>query len=58
MPHYRLYFLHLDNRISNAVDLDCETDEAAIEKVSSLRYVHAMELWQGTRLVKRFNPTT
>lgn len=56
MPHYRLYFLRADNRVDRAVDLDCESDEEAIDKASELRGLEAMELWQGTRLVKRIEP--
>jgi hypothetical protein len=56
MAHYRLYFLHLDNRISRAIDVDCAGDEHAIEQASSFRYVHVIEVWQGTRLVKRIEP--
>lgn len=56
MPHYRLYFLHSDNRISRAIDVECAGDEHAIEQAASFRYVHAIEVWQGTRLVKRIEP--
>jgi len=57
MPHYRLYTLGRGNRISQAVDLDCETDAEAIEKARALYPRDPIELWQGKRLVKRIETT-
>jgi hypothetical protein len=56
MPHYRVYFLGGGNRINEAIDLDCKNDDEAIEKATGVRYTHAIEVWQGTRLVKRIDP--
>lgn len=53
MPQYRLFFLQLDNSVSSTADFDCDSDEEAVEKVSRIFYLHALELRQGTRLVKR-----
>jgi hypothetical protein len=39
------------------MDLDCADDEEAIDNASNLRGLEAMELWQGTRLVKRIEPS-
>lgn len=57
MPHYRLYTLGPGNRISQAVDLECETDAEAIEKARTLHPHEPVELWQGKRLVKRIETT-
>jgi hypothetical protein len=58
MPYYRLYYVDWENRISKAMDLDCSSDSEAIEKVTSVRYPHAIELWQGIPLVERIEPSS
>ena len=58
MPHYRLYVLEPGGRIRHAVDLDCANDEAAVEKASATNPYARMELWRGTKLVKRIEPGT
>jgi hypothetical protein len=53
MQHYRLYFLR-DNHVRRVVELQCESDQHAIETVNEHRNGLDMELWQQSRLVKRF----
>jgi hypothetical protein len=55
---YKLYFMNRQNHISRRIDLDCRDDEHAIEVVSehARNADFALELWQGTRLVRRFEP--
>jgi hypothetical protein len=56
MAHYRVYFLDGASHINEAAALDCENDEEAIKKATGIRYSHAIEVWQGERLVKRIEP--
>jgi hypothetical protein len=58
MSQYRVHFLQPDNAVGSKTDLDCSSDQEAIEKVSRIFYLHALELWQGTRLVKRIDRST
>jgi hypothetical protein len=58
MPQYRLYFLEPDDTVGRTTDLDCDSDEEAVEKVSRIFYLHALELRQGARLVTRIKRST
>ena len=53
---YRLYFLGATDHIVRCIDLMCEDDDRAVESAGqhgkAARF--AMELWQGARMVKRF----
>lgn len=54
MPSYKLLFL--DGLIvRNALAFLCEDDREAIDTVSQHEDGRAMELWQGSRLVKSFD---
>jgi len=57
LPDYRLYYLDQANRIRHAVEFECagdnEADRIALEHAGG----HAMELWSGTRLVRKFLPS-
>ena len=53
MALYRLYLVEQDERIRRApVQLECDSDAEALEAVREHDQRFAMELWQGTRLVK------
>jgi hypothetical protein len=54
MTDYRLYFRGEDGRFRHIVELDCESDEAAIDAVAEHADGSVMELWQRQRLVKEF----
>ena len=54
MTDYRLYFTGKDGHFLGIVELDCESDEAAVESVAAHADGRAMELWQRQRLVKAF----
>jgi hypothetical protein len=56
VPDYKLYFMDDRDRISRRVDLECRDDDHAIEIVSEHPSSDGMELWQESRLVKRFEP--
>lgn len=55
MPHYRLYFLDGARHIRHAVDLECDSDEAARGLVEQHRDGRAMELWRGDKLVQIYD---
>ena len=52
---YRLYFIDANNHIRRRVDLECRDDAHAIEVVGEHAPEGGVELWQGARLVKRFD---
>ena len=52
--HYRLYFMDLAGHIRHALDLQCEDDAQAAREVEKHRNGQAMELWQASRLVRRY----
>jgi hypothetical protein len=55
MNAYRCYFLDRDNQIRSAEDLEAEGSAEAIDRsltMLSLRpHHHAIEVWQGTRML-------
>ncbi len=51
---YYLYFFDIHNHVRRRLDLECRDDDHAIEAVNEHRHTMAMELWQGARMVKRF----
>jgi hypothetical protein len=58
MTDYRLYRLDCGGHIGEpSIQLDCTTDEEAIERTR--RYIDgvALELWTGSTLVVRFEAT-
>jgi hypothetical protein len=55
MRSYKLYLLDENDRIQSAMDLQCDDDADAIQLAQSL-LDGAMELWQGSRIVRRFYP--
>lgn len=56
MAWYRLYFFNSKDKIARALDLQCESDEEAISRVADHPHDFALELWQGPRRVRRFEP--
>ena len=55
MADYRLYFLDSENHIRRRMDLVCRDDAHAIETVAEHAPRGGVELWQGARLVRRFD---
>ena len=53
MGHYRAYILNRENRIMEAVDLDCADDADATESAKRLVEGHDVELWKDARVVSR-----
>jgi hypothetical protein len=58
MAHYRIFFLEGNKVASTATIIECDTDECAIARATSIRSLQPIELWQGDRLVKRIDPAT
>ncbi|MDB5479904.1 MAG: hypothetical protein JWO83_957 [Caulobacteraceae bacterium] len=54
MLSYRLYFLGREGRITSAVELECSSDEEALEAVEAHADGRPMELWQQARKVREF----
>ena len=54
MPEYKLYLLDSQNQVCKRIDMDCREDGHAVKLVSVYITHTSMELWQGERLVKRF----
>jgi len=51
MPHYRAYILDEQGHVVGAVDLDCDDDDDARERVKQLRGEH-VELWRQIPLLE------
>jgi hypothetical protein len=43
-----------DGRISQRIDLSCESDEAARQRASGFADRNTIELWQNDRMIARF----
>lgn len=53
MDGYRLFFLDEDGRINRGVELECLSDEEAIQAAEQYRDGLDLELWQRNRVVKK-----
>jgi hypothetical protein len=58
MPHYRLYRLHVNNYIMQALDFDGADDEAAVDEAIRIDHAAIVEIWCGVRRVARVEPDT
>jgi hypothetical protein len=56
--HYRLLFLGSDGDVTNVLELGCKDDGRALALVDDIPGLSKMELWQGDRLVKRYERPT
>ena len=54
VPTYYLYLLDRADHVRRRLDLDCRDDVHAIEVVEEHDRSLTMELWEGSRMVKRF----
>ena len=57
MADYRIFFLDSDGHVRNAVEMDCENDEAAVAFAQEKFDGRCMELWQLGRMVSRLEAT-
>jgi hypothetical protein len=53
---YHLYFLKADGRIAHVLPVDGADDEEAERCLETHRHAHMIELWDGSRLVGRYEP--
>jgi hypothetical protein len=49
--HYRLCFLNAKRKITDTVDVACDTDEQAFAAARDQAYEGKIEIWQGKRRV-------
>jgi len=56
MPVYRLYFVNKANRIEERREVEAPDDAKAIGLADRQGDGRGMELWDGARLVKKFEP--
>lgn len=54
MNRYRLYFIE-GSQLRQAVPIEAEDDENAVRFVAQRRFGRPCELWDGERLVERFD---
>ena len=54
MTAYRVRFFDADGHAAHAHQMDCQNDDDAIERAARLRHRHGLEVWEGERLVWRF----
>lgn len=55
-PRYRVQILSPDGRMVEAISFTAYGDEAASVIAKSMIDGHAIELWNGRRLINRFEP--
>ena len=55
MPEFRAYFLDEDGHIENRINIVCEDETTAEDKVKRLLAGHDVELWQGDRKIGTFS---
>ncbi len=51
---YQLNLLSADERVQRRLEFECRDDAHAVSVVAEHASQQAMELWQGERLVRRF----
>ncbi len=57
MPSYQVRMFSAQGRRRREMEIECDSDEDAIERLLSLHHPHALELWSGDRLVERMAGT-
>lgn len=55
MTYYRLYVLDRDDRVDQAVELHCPSDDEAEAFARGHDHGAAMELWSLARLVRKYD---
>ena len=55
MASYRLHFMAWTGERVSSRDLEAKDDEKAIELAEGLRGLTALELWRGTRQIRRWD---
>jgi hypothetical protein len=57
VAYYRLYFLDHEDRIADAAELDCDTDEQAVAEGQDHAAGRRFDIWQEERWVGVFDPS-
>ena len=55
MAHYRVYVLNDHDKISKATDIQARDDNHAFVAAEKIQDAQPLEIWQGTRLVGRYD---
>jgi hypothetical protein len=55
MAGYRVYVIGIEGHFISVINLDCADDSTAIEYAKQFIGEHGIELWQGDRLIKKFD---
>lgn len=55
MAYYRLYFFDSSGRIHHFREFELDHDLLAIQQAAEWRSTDAMELWTGSRMVRRWD---
>lgn len=55
MPYYRLYHIK-QNRFVGVDDFEAEDDTQAMRNAKPARGAEALELWEGRRKIRTFQP--
>jgi hypothetical protein len=58
MGDYRVYVIGGDGHFVRAIQIDCPTDEAAVDSAKHLVDGHDIELWQLDRKIATFDAET
>jgi len=56
VQEYRAYIVDQDGHVTGRIDLLCEDEDAARQRVKQLVDGLAVELWQGNQKIERFEP--
>ncbi len=54
MHLYTVKLFHPDGQGGRSHEMSCESDDEALERLARLQHSGAIELWEGQRLVWRF----
>ena len=55
---YEIRFFNERGVIEQVRAFQCDDDDEGLERLAKVRHPHALELWQGDRLVWRFEDGT
>lgn len=53
---YLLHFFDQHEHVRRSIRLDARTDEEAVVRAAAMDHPHVMEVWNGDRCVRRFEP--
>lgn len=53
---YRAFVIGPDGHVIGRTDLHCTSEQEAKERAKQLVDGHAVELWEGPRMIERFEP--